>query len=98
MKHNKAAGEDGLVSTYVKGSIRGVLKSLLNLIKRSLEETIITDEWKRVNITAIFKKGAEWDPANYRPVSLTSQIGKIMERIIKEDIVKFLESNNLINA
>jgi len=44
-----------------------------------------------------FYKGAKWDPANYRPVSLTSQIGKIMERIIKEDIVKFLESNNLIN-
>jgi len=36
------------------------------------------------------------DPANYRPVSPTSQIGKIMERIIKEDIVKVLESNNLI--
>ena len=33
---------------------------------------------------------------NYRPVSLTSEIGKIMERMIKEDIVHFLESNKLI--
>ena len=40
--------------------------------------------------------GAKWDPANYRPVSLTSQIGKIMERIIKDDMVKFLERNHLI--
>ena len=56
MKHNKAAGEDGLVSSYVKGSIRGVRKPLLNLIKRSLEETIIPDEWKRANVTAILKK------------------------------------------
>ena len=80
MKHNKAAGEDGLISTYVEGSIRGVRKPLLNLIKRSLEETIIPG-----------------DPANYRPVCLTSQIWKIMDRIIKEDIVKFTESNNLFN-
>ena len=42
------------------------------------------------------QQGAKWDPANYRPVSLTSQIGKIMERRIKEDIVHFLESNKLI--
>jgi len=96
MKHNKAAGEDGLVSTYVKGSIKGIMKPLLHVYNRSLEETIIPDEWKRANVTAIFKKGAKWDPANYRPVSLTSQIGKIMERIIKDDMVKFLERNHLI--
>jgi len=54
MKHIKTAREDGLVSTYVKGSIRGVRKPVLNLIKRSLEKTIIPDEWKRANVTAIF--------------------------------------------
>ena len=72
------------------------MKPLLNIFRRSLEETVITDEWKIANVTAIFKKGVKWDPANYRPVSLTSQIGKLMERIIKDDIVNFLESNNLI--
>ena len=87
---------DGLVSTYVKGSIQGVKKPLLNIFRRSMEESLIPEEWKRANVTAIFKKGAKWDPSNYRPVSLTSQIGKIMERIIKEDIVQFLQSNNLI--
>ena len=56
MKHNKAAGEDGLVSTFIKGSIRGVMKPLLNIFRRSLEETVITDEWKIANVAAIFKK------------------------------------------
>lgn len=96
MKHNKAAGQDGLVSTYVKGSLKGVKGPLLNIFKRSLEETVIPKEWKQANVTAIFKKGAKWDPANYRPVSLTSKIGKIMERMINDDIVHFLQSNNLI--
>ena len=89
MKQNKAAGEDGLVSTYVEGSLKRVRRPLLNIFRKSLEETVIPQEWKRANVTSIFKKGAKWDPANYRPVSLTSQIGKIMERMIKEDIVHF---------
>jgi hypothetical protein len=69
----------GLVSTFVKGSIEGVKKPLLKIFRRSLEETGIPDEWKRANVTAVFKKGSKKNPANYRPISLTSQIGKIME-------------------
>jgi ribonuclease P/MRP protein subunit RPP40 len=48
------------------------------------------------NVTALFKKGSKKDPGNYRPVSLTSQICKIMERLIKEDLTNFLESNKII--
>ena len=53
-------------------------------------------DWKTANITALFKKGSKSDANNYRPVSLTSQIGKIMERIIKKELVSFLEENNLL--
>ena len=60
MKHNKAAGEDGLVSTYVKGSLKGVRRPLLNIFSWSLEETVIPQEWKRANVTAIFKKEQNW--------------------------------------
>ena len=56
VKHNKAAGEDSLVSTYVKGSLKGVKRPLINIFRRSLEETVIPQEWKRANVTAIFKK------------------------------------------
>ena len=46
-------------------------------------------------VTAIFKKkGSRCEPGNYRPVSLTSQIGKNFERLIRDKIVKFLEENN----
>jgi hypothetical protein len=54
------------------------------------------EDWKRANITAIFKKGAKNNPGNYRPVSLTSQVGKLCEKIIKDEVVKHLESNKLI--
>ena len=38
------------------------------------------------------------DPANYRPVSLTSVFGKIMERVIAADMIDYLLRNNLLNT
>ena len=47
-------------------------------------------------MTPIFKKGSKASPGNYRPVSLTSVSCKILESIIKDDIVQHLEENRLI--
>ena len=47
-------------------------------------------------ITPVFKKGDKAKAENYRPISLTSHIIKIFERIIRKDLIKYLESNNLI--
>jgi len=40
------------------------------------------DDWRTTGVTPIYKKGWKEDPRNYRPVSLTSVSGKIMERFI----------------
>ena len=56
---------------------------------------VVPEQWRKANVMAIFKKkGSRCEPGNYRPVSLTSQIGKIVERLIRDRIVKFLEENN----
>ena len=47
-------------------------------------------------MTPLFKKGKRGDPGNYRPVSLTAVCCKLMEAIIKEDLVTHLERNCLI--
>ena len=44
----------------------------------------------------MFKPGARKKPENYRPVSLTSQVGKVMEKIIKKELVTYLEGKGLI--
>ena len=49
-------------------------------------------------VTPLFKKGSRAKPENYRPVSLTSILGKMLESIVKDQIVKHLESNNLIHS
>ena len=96
MKPNKAAGVDELVSSFIKGCAPGIIEPLVDLIKKSLQETSVPLDWKMANVTAIFKKGSRGDPANYRPVSLTSNVCKIMERIIKEEIVQYLKRNTII--
>ena len=46
----------------------------------------------------IFKKGLQSDKKNYRPISLTSIVGKLLEGIIRERVQKFLKENKLINS
>jgi len=53
--------------------------------------------WKVANITPIFKKGDRKDPSNYRPVSLTSVVSKILEKIIRDGVVEHLHKNNLLS-
>ena len=47
------------------------------------------DYWKQANIEPVFKgKGNKYDINNYRPISLTSTIGKVMETIIHNQITE----------
>ena len=48
-------------------------------------------------MTALFKSGDRQLPENYRPISLTSVVCKLMERIIRNEIVSHMESNNLFS-
>ena len=44
-------------------------------------------EWKQANVVPIHKKGDKSDISNYRPISLTSLVAKIMERIIQDELL-----------
>ena len=53
-------------------------------------------DWRSAVIHPIFKKGNKSDAKNYRPVSLTSVVVKILESLIREELVKHLEDNGII--
>ena len=63
----------------------------------SLKERVVPVEWKAVNIIPSFKKGSRNKSENYRPVSLTSVICKLLERLIKDHMVDFLVRHKLLN-
>ena len=64
----------------------------------SLEEGIVPAECKEANITPLFKKGSRNKVENYRPVSLTSVVCKLLETLIRDHMVEFLVKHKLINT
>ena len=85
MKQNKAAV--GLNSSYLLAVVDHIVEPLTLIFKESISTSEMPEDWKRANITAIFKKGAKNNPSKYRPVNLTSQVGKLCEKMIKEEVV-----------
>ena len=78
----------------MKDAIKLPLKLIL---RKSIDECKIPDLFKLAHVSPIHKGGSRYKPVQYRPVSLTSHVMKIFERVIKTKIIKHLISNQLIN-
>jgi len=98
LRIDKAAGADGLSPRLLSETKQEISYPLLILFRKSLDEASVPDDWKCANVCPIFKKGNRNLPENFRPVSLTSQICKIFEAVIRDTVVQHLESNCLING
>ena len=62
----------------------------------SLQSSSVPLKWKEAHVTPIFKCGDRQDKANYRLISLLSNIGKILERIVFNHLYKFCETRGLL--
>ncbi|CAJ0941134.1 unnamed protein product [Ranitomeya imitator] len=56
----------------------------------------VPQDWRIANVVPIFKKGSKSEPVNYRPVSLTSIVGKIFEGFLRDVILDYLNENNCL--
>jgi len=93
---NKSTGPDNCHPYDLFNFCDGLVIPLTMLFNKSLGEATLPDSWKDANSMSIFKKGCRTKPNNYRPVSLTSVICKMLETIIKTHLMDHLESNHLV--
>ena len=68
------------------------------MFNKSFQSGILPSEWKIAFVTPIHKKGSHHLASNYRPVSLTSTVVKVMESIIKTNVLEYLTSDNLLTS
>lgn len=96
LKHDKSQGPDEIHLMVLLRTAEEVAKPLSILFEASYRQGILPAVWKRANTCPIFKKGSKSDVKNYRPVSFTSVPCQIMESVIKDVMVIYIENNSLI--
>lgn len=82
LKNKKSAGPDQISNKIIKKLSFKIICRLAKIYEACIANNYFPKEWKRAKIFLIFKKGNKQIPANYRPISLLSNLGKILEKII----------------
>ena len=93
LKDNKSPGVDNIHPTMLKNLHSELKKPLYLLFRKSLDEGTVPNDWKMANVSPIHKKLT----SNFKTVSLTSMVGKLLERLINQAIMTHLSQHNLIN-
>ena len=96
INHHSACGPDNLPAYLLKEAANELAPVLSLLFNATLNQVKIPLEWKEANVVPIFKKGDKHRAENYRPISLTSIVCKTAEHIIHSQIIRHLDSHNLL--
>ena len=89
---NKSVGIDLIPPQIIKDSCHVLVQPLTHLINDSIREHTFPTAAKIAAVLPFYKKGDRSDKKNYRPVSVLSTFSKIIERILKNQIVKYIDT------
>ena len=92
----KAIGPDLISTRILKEYSKHLAPVLKEIFQQSLDTGDVPKDWRHANITAIYKKARRQDPANYRPVSLTSVSCKTLEHIIFSHTMSHLDISGIL--
>ena len=94
---SKSFGPDDVHPKMLVELIDHLAEPLSIIMNKTLSEGTIPKDWKMAHVTPIYKnKGAQNLAINYRPVSLTSVVCKLMESFIRKHIMKHLTDEKLL--
>ena len=98
LDRNKAHGHDSINISMLKLCALSIYKPVEIIFKQCIETGVFPSEWKKANIVLIHKKGDKQTLENYRPVSFLPICGKILERLMFNEMFNFFIENKLISS
>jgi len=98
LKTAGSPGPDKITARLLQQVAWEIAPALTIVFRKSLASGDVPADWRLANVTPIFKKGKKADPGNYRPVSLTSICGKLMEAHLKREITNHLKIHRLLRS
>ena len=82
---------------FFKNNISYIVTPITHIINCSFETENFPDCLKKTTIVPIYKRGNKEDFNNYRPISISSNLSKIIERAFLDRLEEFIKLNNIIN-
>ena len=96
IKLDSAPGPDGIPAILLKRCASTLSLPIYLLWSESMRSGVVPKFYKTGYISPLFKKGSRCEAGNYRPVTLTSHIVKVFERVVRKHMVNYLEDNSLL--
>ena len=93
---NKATGPDGISNKILRESAFSLCEPLADLFNRSLSLGLFPTNWKIANVIPVHKKGSRQLKSNYRPVSLLSNVSKVLERLVYNKLYEYCKRHNIL--
>ena len=94
----KATGPDGVSAILLREGAPSICDSLTRLFNLSLQQEVFPSSWKQAHVTPLHKKGDTNLCNNYRPISLLSCVGKVMEKVVFKYVFNFFRENLLLSS
>ena len=96
LKLGKATGQDNINNRILKEAALPLANPLCDLFNYSMSKSICPNIWKEANVSPIYKKDDPSLVSNYRPISLLSAVGKVMEKVKHKHMFNFLQDHEVL--
>jgi len=95
-KNKKSHGIDKITMSTITGALNVLITPITHIVNTSITQGSFPEQWKMAKVIPLLKKGDPKNKTNYRPISLLPVTSKILEAVVRKQVSKYFETNNLL--